>query len=85
MKEIKIPSELDKLSHEELLKYIKDLEISGERSIKMEVSIITTYRCQMGCKMCNIWKNPNSFYFHKDDNIHRCDVGQDSKQGDLRI
>lgn len=24
----------------------------------MEVSIITTYRCQMGCKMCHIWKNP---------------------------
>ncbi len=24
----------------------------------MEVSIITTYRCQMECKMCNIWKNP---------------------------
>lgn len=24
----------------------------------MEVSIITTYRCQMECKMCNIWKYP---------------------------
>lgn len=23
-----------------------------------DVSIITTYRCQMRCKMCNIWKNP---------------------------
>lgn len=23
-----------------------------------DVSIITTYRCQMQCKMCNIWKNP---------------------------
>ena len=24
----------------------------------MEVSIITTYRCQMECKMCDIWRNP---------------------------
>ena len=23
-----------------------------------DISIITTYRCQMRCKMCNIWKNP---------------------------
>jgi radical SAM protein with 4Fe4S-binding SPASM domain len=23
-----------------------------------DISIITTYRCQMACKMCNIWKNP---------------------------
>ena len=23
-----------------------------------DVSVITTYRCQMRCKMCNIWKNP---------------------------
>jgi len=23
-----------------------------------DVSIITTYRCQMECKMCDIWKNP---------------------------
>lgn len=23
-----------------------------------DVSIITTYRCQMACKMCDIWKNP---------------------------
>lgn len=23
-----------------------------------DVSIITTYRCPMRCKMCNIWKNP---------------------------
>ncbi len=23
-----------------------------------DVSIITTYRCQMRCKMCNIWDNP---------------------------
>lgn len=23
-----------------------------------DVSIITTYRCQMRCKMCNIWENP---------------------------
>lgn len=24
-----------------------------------DVSIITTYRCQMRCKMCDIWKNPS--------------------------
>ena len=24
-----------------------------------DVSIITTYRCQMRCKMCNIWENPS--------------------------
>ena len=24
-----------------------------------DVSIITTYRCQMRCKMCNIWKYPS--------------------------
>lgn len=23
-----------------------------------DVSVITTYRCQMHCKMCNIWQNP---------------------------
>jgi len=25
-----------------------------------DVSIITTYRCQMRCKMCNIWENPTN-------------------------
>jgi len=24
-----------------------------------DISIITTYRCQMRCKMCNIWQNPS--------------------------
>ena len=24
-----------------------------------DVSIITTYRCNMKCRMCNIWKNPS--------------------------
>jgi len=27
--------------------------------IPTDVSIITTYRCQMRCKMCDIWKNPS--------------------------
>ena len=36
----------------------------------MEVSIITTYRCQMQCKMCNIWKNPSK-------------VNEEIKPGDL--
>ncbi len=25
----------------------------------MEAAIITTYRCPMHCKMCNIWDNPS--------------------------
>ena len=25
-----------------------------------DMCIITTYRCPMECKMCNIWKNPTS-------------------------
>ena len=24
-----------------------------------DVSIVTTYRCQMRCRMCNIWRNPS--------------------------
>lgn len=32
-----------------------DLENPG---MPTDVSIITTYRCQMQCKMCNIWENP---------------------------
>ena len=28
-------------------------------SLPTDVSIITTYRCQMRCKMCNIWKYPS--------------------------
>ena len=35
----------------------------GERSkqalMPTDVSIITTYRCQMRCKMCDIWANPS--------------------------
>lgn len=27
--------------------------------IPTDVSIITTYRCQMRCKMCDIWENPS--------------------------
>ncbi|HOX52931.1 MAG TPA: radical SAM protein [Fibrobacteria bacterium] len=27
-------------------------------ALPTDVSVITTYRCQMRCKMCNIWKNP---------------------------
>ncbi len=30
----------------------------GAPPVPTDVSIITTYRCQMRCKMCNIWKNP---------------------------
>jgi Fe-coproporphyrin III synthase len=29
-----------------------------KKNLPTDVSIITTYRCQMRCKMCNIWQNP---------------------------
>ncbi|MCP4298657.1 MAG: radical SAM protein, partial [Proteobacteria bacterium] len=29
-----------------------------ETEMPTDVSIITTYRCQMRCKMCDIWENP---------------------------
>jgi radical SAM protein with 4Fe4S-binding SPASM domain len=33
--------------------------MSEKLSLPTDVSIITTYRCQMRCKMCNIWENPS--------------------------
>ncbi len=30
-----------------------------QKLMPTDVSIITTYRCQMRCKMCNIWENPS--------------------------
>lgn len=34
-------------------------ERNKEQNLKpTDASIITTYRCQMSCQMCNIWKNP---------------------------
>ncbi len=30
-----------------------------QNSLPNELSIIVTYRCNMRCKMCNIWKNPS--------------------------
>lgn len=34
-------------------------DISGDTApCPTDVSIITTYRCQMRCKMCDIWENP---------------------------
>ena len=32
--------------------------VSGRAGYPTDVSIITTYRCQMRCKMCDIWENP---------------------------
>jgi radical SAM protein with 4Fe4S-binding SPASM domain len=32
--------------------------MSGLAPYPTDVSIITTYRCQMRCKMCDIWENP---------------------------
>lgn len=31
---------------------------SKTQNMPTDVSVITTYRCQMRCKMCNIWKYP---------------------------
>lgn len=33
--------------------------MSEVKSLPTDVSIITTYRCQMRCKMCSIWKYPS--------------------------
>lgn len=33
--------------------------MAEERTLPTDVSIITTYRCQMRCKMCSIWKYPS--------------------------
>ena len=33
--------------------------VSDKASYPTDVSIITTYRCQMRCKMCDIWENPS--------------------------
>lgn len=33
--------------------------IDKRAPLPTDVSIITTYRCQMRCKMCNIWKYPS--------------------------
>ncbi|HEB63586.1 MAG TPA: radical SAM protein, partial [Gammaproteobacteria bacterium] len=33
---------------------------SSNAPIPTDVSIITTYRCQMRCKMCDIWENPTN-------------------------
>ena len=32
--------------------------MTEQRFMPTDVSVITTYRCQMRCKMCNIWENP---------------------------
>jgi Fe-coproporphyrin III synthase len=33
--------------------------VAPRASYPTDVSIITTYRCQMQCKMCDIWENPS--------------------------
>lgn len=32
----------------------------GNSELPTDVSVITTYRCQMRCKMCDIWNNPTN-------------------------
>lgn len=32
---------------------------NATQSMPTDISIITTYRCQMRCKMCDIWENPS--------------------------
>lgn len=34
------------------------MRFTDMNKLPTDVSIITTYRCPMRCKMCNIWKNP---------------------------
>lgn len=36
------------------------METRSKASMPTDVSVITTYRCQMRCKMCNIWKYPSN-------------------------
>jgi len=36
------------------------MEIFDKKLMPTDVSIITTYRCQMRCKMCDIWENPTA-------------------------
>ncbi len=36
------------------------MENRSKASMPTDVSVITTYRCQMRCKMCNIWKYPSN-------------------------
>ncbi|MDP2337341.1 MAG: radical SAM protein [Bacteroidota bacterium] len=35
--------------------------MSDKRTLPTDVSIITTYRCQMRCQMCSIWQFPSDF------------------------
>src|SRR5450759_4824505 len=35
------------------------MKVNHKGQLPTDVSIITTYRCQMRCKMCNIWKYPS--------------------------
>lgn len=32
--------------------------MASKSSLPTDISVITTYRCQMRCKMCSIWQNP---------------------------
>jgi len=36
------------------------MSVNNNVSMPTDVSIITTYRCQMRCKMCDIWENPTN-------------------------
>ena len=38
--------------------YLCIIFVRNESFAPTDISIITTYRCPMQCKMCNIWKNP---------------------------
>jgi len=39
-----------------------------------EVCIILTYRCQMRCRMCNIWKYPPDLYVRRFEWFTRKDL-----------
>ncbi len=40
------------------LPFLSELEVTDMAPPPAEVSIITTYRCHMRCRMCHIWANP---------------------------
>lgn len=46
--------------------------LTNQTPLPTDVSIITTYRCCMRCKMCNIWENPS-------------DISREIKAKDLEI
>ncbi len=60
----------------------------------MDISVITTYRCNMECQMCNIWQNPSNknqelkpedYDFFPDNHFNICNItgGEPLMRSDL--